>query len=168
MNPRTRGEFNICPDKARWLTARELKIEEYTELRSFKIVPRTGISRKDIMRVKWVNAIKRMVNKAKFNPRLCIVGTGMSREIFKSFQQVARITSINILTIIFSAYMDLLEDIQMDDSNAFQATRTDTDSAVDQARPKLYADMAPGFVQYDHNQRCANGVRATHILSRTH
>ena len=147
--PKNEREFKNSPDRARWQTAREFKMEEYQELRSFKVVSRKGISRKDIMRVKWVNAIKRMMDKAKFNPRLCIVGTGMSKEIFKSFQQVARTTSVNILTIIFCAYMKFLEDIQMDDSNAFQATRTDTDSPADQARPKLYAEMAPGFVEYD-------------------
>ena len=47
--------------------------------------------------------------------------------------------------------MDLLEDIQMDDSNAFQATRTDSDSEADRNRPKLYSEMAPGFVEKEED-----------------
>ena len=108
------------------------------------------------MRCKWVNAIKRTIakdgkHKAVLNPRLCIVGTGMSREVFKSFAQVARTSSIHILVVIFVTYMDRLEDIQMDDSNAFQATRTDTGSDQDKKRPALYTEMAPDFVEYDEH-----------------
>ena len=155
--PKNEREYKASPQHARWRTAREFKMEQYEELHSWsEPISRKGIPRDKIMRCKWVNAIKRTIakdgkHKAVLNPRLCIVGTGMSREVFKSFAQVARTSSIHILVVIFVTYMDRLEDIQMDDSNAFQATRTDTGSDQDKKRPALYTEMAPDFVEYDEH-----------------
>ena len=73
----------------------------------------------------------------KLNPRWCVVGTNMDRDIYESFSDVVCWTTVLILAAIRACYPVL--DFQFDVSNAFQATRTDDDPS-DSPKPLYCAN----------------------------
>ena len=85
---------------------------------------------------------QRMVNL--LNPHWCVVGTNMDRDIYESYSDVVRWTTVLILAAIRACYP--VHDFQFDVSNAFQATRTD-ENPSESPKP-LYYYQPPGFVVY--------------------
>ena len=146
--PKNEREYLRSPQKAAWRTAREKKMDQYQELKVFKLVPRQGIDPKCIMGSLWANKIK-FDEDGKFlclGPRWCIKGFKMDRSIYTGFSEVCLTTTIKMMAAIRATYR--VKDFLFDASNAFQATRTDDGTVKSE---KLYCTQAPGFSVKDSN-----------------
>ena len=80
--PKNEREYLRSPQRAQWRTAREKKMDQYMDLKVFKLVNRAGIDPKRIMGSLWANKIK-FDEKGKFcslNPRWCVKGFGMTTD----------------------------------------------------------------------------------------
>ena len=75
------------------------------------------------------------------------MGTNMDRDIYESYSDVVRWTTVLTLAAIRACYP--VHDFQFDVSDAFQATRTDDDPS-DSPKP-LYYRQGPGFEVYGAN-----------------
>ena len=120
--PKNEREYLRSPQKAAWRTAREKKMDQYQELKVFKLVPRQGIDPKCIMGSLWANKIK-FDEDGKFlclGPRWCIKGFKMDRSIYTGFSEVCLTTTIKMMAAIRATYR--VKDFLFDASNAFQAT----------------------------------------------
>jgi len=81
--PVNERDYERSPMKAQWRTAKELKMDEYKELRVYKLVSAKGIPANQRFNSLWVHRIKfdaegRFI---KLNPRWCMVGTQMDDPI---------------------------------------------------------------------------------------
>jgi len=89
------------------------------------------------------------------NPRWCVKAGNMDRNQYKSYSEMVKPTSISILVAIKCEFFELLCDFQLDQSNAFQNTRTVDDAQGDKNQPMLeglpefYCRQPPGFVKYN-------------------
>ena len=146
--PKNEREYLRSPQKAAWRTAREKKMDQYQELKVFKLVPRKGIDPKCIMGSLWANKIK-FDESGKFlslGPRWCVKGFAMDKSIYTGFSEVCLTTTIKMMAAIRATYR--VKDFLFDASNAFQATRTDDGTVKSE---KLYCTQAPGFSVKDSN-----------------
>ena len=85
----------------------------------------------------------------KLNPRWCIVGTGMDRDVYDSFSDVLRWQTLMLLVAIRATYKGLI-DFHFDVQDAFQATRVDDANATTtKKQPPVFCHQAPGFVKLD-------------------
>ena len=162
--PRTEFEYLRSPQRAHWRNARELKMDEYNKLnmhRPHRIKDVLAQGHK-IMGSLWAHRLKPYKTKFTdmFNVRWCIKGTGMDRDVYESFHDVMRATSLWIMANIAAHYNVI--DVQFDVGNAFQAARRDTSSAHGKPLPKLFAHYPPGFqeVDADGNKMCAEVLSA--------
>ena len=123
--PKNQREYLRSPQRAQWRTAKEKKMDQYQQLKVFKLVPRAGLDPKRIMGSLWAFKIKfnELGKFDKLNPRWCVKGYGMDKSIYVGFSEVCLTTSIKILACIRAAYP--VKDYSFDCGNAFQATRTD-------------------------------------------
>ena len=148
------GDFLRSPQKALWRTAMELKMDTYKALDMFALEPEADVlaAGHKIMPTVWAFKIKLDKHGVfeKLNPRWCVVGTGMDRDVYESFADVVRFTTVLVLVALRSSYK--LIDFQFDVCDAFQATRTDDDP--DDPPPLLYYRQATGF-----DTRGPNGER---------
>ena len=140
--PKNQREYLRSPQRAQWRTAMERKMDQYQQLKVFKLVPRAGLDPKSIMGSLWAFKIKfnEMGKFDKLNPRWCVKGYGMDKSIYVGFSEVCLTTSIKILACIRAAYP--VKDFIFDCGNAFQATRTDNGTVKSE---KLHCEQAPGF-----------------------
>ena len=140
--PKNQREYLRSPQRAQWRTAKEKKMDQYQQLKVFKLVPRAGLDPKRIMGSLWAFKIKfnELGKFDKLNPRWCVKGCGMDKSIYVGFSEVCLTTSIKILACIRAAYP--VKDYIFDCGNAFQATRTDDGTVKSE---KLYCEQAPGF-----------------------
>ena len=140
--PKNQREYLRSPQRAQWRTAKEKKMDQYQQLKVFKLVPRAGLDPKRIMGSLWAFKIKfnELGKFDKLNPRWCVKGYGMDKSIYVGFSEVCLTTSIKILACIRAAYP--VKDYIFDCGNAFQATRTDDGTVKSE---KLYCEQAPGF-----------------------
>ena len=85
----------------------------------------------------------------KLNPRWCLVGTPMDRDMYKSHAETLRMWMFKIILAIKAAHYKKLLAFAFDLKNAFQSTRTDFDkqSGKPTGQPPLYCTQAPGFEQ---------------------
>ena len=164
--PRTEYEYLRSPQRAQWRNARELKMDEYQQLnmtRPHRVKDVLAQGHK-IMGSLWAHRLK--PHKAKFadmfNVRWCIKGTGMDRDMYESFHDVMRSTSLWIMANI-AAHYDVI-DLQLDVSNAFEAARRDRpdDNAHKKPRAKLFAHYPPEFQRVDDAgfKQCAEVLSA--------
>ena len=140
--PRNEKEYLRSAQKAGWRTAKELKMDEYCQIKMFTLIPLTEVpAGHRIYSTLWAHKIKFKADGSfdKFNPRWCLMGGNMDRDIYDSFSDVVRWTTV-ILIFNLRARYDLV-DFHFDISNAFQSTRTD--NMNDQ--PRLFSYQAPGF-----------------------
>ena len=79
----------------------------------------------------------------KLNPRWCLKGTSMDRDVFKSHAETLRMSSFRIIMALKGGYWKAFCDILLDCSDAFQATRTDGE--FEGSMPDVYCWPAPGF-----------------------
>ena len=95
--PRNEREYLRSPQRALWRTARELKMDEYEALNMFEDVYLKDIQDEDKYRFTWAGNIKNdgtaQRKFEKLNPRLCIVGTGMDREVYPSRAETLKMMS---------------------------------------------------------------------------
>eukprot|EP00966_Prymnesium_polylepis_P141662 3271355-Prymnesium_polylepis.2 len=160
--PKNYGEYLKSPQRGLWRTAMELKMDQYRALDVFELVTEeyargfnTGI-----MGSLWAFKIKfdEIGAFQKLNPRWCVMGGDMSREIYESYSDVMKWVTLLIMGAIRSSYK--VDDFQFDISDAFQATRTDKPVAPlngpnvgDQLSngPRLFYRQAPGFEEFGPN-----------------
>ena len=130
----------------------ELKMDAYNDLNEWVLIRWRDVpSGFKVLRTLWAFKIKFDADGIflKLNPRLCIVGTGMDREVYDSFSDVLRWETLLVLVAIRANYKGI-RDFHFDVKDAFQATRTDTaQSEAVRNQPKVYCHQAPGFVELD-------------------
>ena len=150
--PKTWRDYLSSAQKSLWRTAMELKMEQYIALNMWRLWRQKDLPPGvKILRTLWAFNIKFDGQGVfqKLNPRWCIVGTGMDRDIYDSFSDVMRWETLLLLVAIRANYKGVV-DFHFDVKDAFQATRTDTArSAEVQKRPPTFCYQAPGFVQLD-------------------
>jgi len=149
--PRNEREYLRSPQRALWRTARELKMDEYEALNMFEDVYLKDIQNEVKYRFTWAGNIKNdgtaQRKFEKLNPRLCIVGTGMDREVYPSRAETLKMMSFKGILALKAAYYDYLCPFSFDLGNAFQSTRTDFDKSTGEPlnMPPLYTYGVPGF-----------------------
>ena len=145
--PRNEREFERSPQRALWLTAKELKWDTYLNLNMFEWALLSSVDRKThtIYNTLWAYKIKLNSDTTfkKLNPRWCLKGTSMDRDVFKSHAETLRMSSFRIILAIKGGYWKAFCDILVDCSDAFQATRTD--GAFAGTSPDIYCWSAPGL-----------------------
>ena len=159
--PNTEKEFNRSPHRAQWQTKKELKMDKYRNSYSFVEIRKCDIPKGTrIYRMTWAYRLKpKPAEKDKLNPsqtradqelapRLCLIGTGMDPEVYKTFADVSRDQTVAILAAIYATYMEKLDHWQADDSDAFQNTVTDGSDGDKPGEP-IFSYPAPGFEKYD-------------------
>ena len=86
--PKNEREFLRSPQRAIWQTAKELKWDQYLQLNMFDWVKLSSVDRKKhvIYNTLWAYKIKLNSDTTfkKLNPRWCLKGTSMDRDVFKS------------------------------------------------------------------------------------
>ena len=147
--PTNEREYKDSPQKALWDTAKELKMDEYKKLRLFKLIPRSEALKLGfvIHRSLWAYSVK-TDGKGKFekmNPRWCLCGGRMDRDIYESFADTMRSFTLKFMCALRGHYHVIT--FQFDVGNAFQTTRTDEDDS----QPRLFTEQANGFVEYGAN-----------------
>jgi hypothetical protein len=165
--PTNERDYNRSPQRALWRTAKELKMDEYQKIPMFDLVKRSDVdeSKHTIYKTLWAYKIKFEEGGlvfSKLNPRWCVKGGTMDRDVFKSYAEMMRSSSMNIGWGLKSAFYDQLIDALLDLSNAFQSTTTvDKDGNQLEGEPEFYTEQAPGFKKYGKNgkelvckQRC--------------
>ena len=154
--PRNEREYDRSPQRDLWRTAKELKMDEYMNLRMFDYIPITSVDRKQhrIYDTLWAYKIKLNADLTfnKLNPRWCVKGGTMDRDKFKAHAETLRMTSNRIISGLKAAYWEAFCTFLADCSNAFQATRTDGE--FKKTSSKFFCWPAPGF------HRTINGVKA--------
>ena len=146
--PKNEREYNRSPQRDLWRTAKELKWDQYMALNMFNWVPVSHIDRKahEIYNTLWAYGIKLNTDLtfSKLNPRWCVKGGGMDRDMYKSHAETLRMSSYRIIAAIKAGYYKALCAALADCSNAFQSTRTDGEFKSENT-PKFYCWPAPGF-----------------------
>ena len=155
--PNNEREFNQSPQRALWQTAKELKMDEYLKLNMYELVKRSDVNEKKhtIYKTLWAYKIKFEEDGLTFNklnPRWCVRGGTMDRDMFKSYAEMMRATSMNIGWGLKGEFFKQLIDALLDLGNAFQSTRTvDKDNKQLEGEPEFYTEQAPGFKKYGPN-----------------
>ena len=151
--PKNEREFMRSPQRALWLTAKELKWDQYLHLNMFDWVLLSSVDRKKhvIYNTLWAYKIKLNSDTTfkKLNPRWCLKGTSMDRDVFKSHAETLRMSSFRIIMALKGGYWKAFCDILLDCSDAFQATRTDGE--FEGSMPDVYCWPAPGFEKHASN-----------------
>ena len=147
--PRNYRDYLRSPQRALWRTAMELKMDYYLKLDMYDLVLVSEVEAAGhrIMQTLWAFKIKwdSKGDFLKLNPRWCVVGTGMDRDVYESFSDVLCWTTFLVLCAILANY-DVI-DVHFDVANAFQDTKTDELGEL----PDLFYHLAPGFEQHDAN-----------------
>ena len=150
--PSNEKEFNRSPQRALWQTAKEMKWEQYLELRMFNWVPIDSIDTRKhrVYNTLWAYKIKLNSDLTfnKLNPRWCVKGGTMDRSIYKSFAETMRMVTFRCILAIKAGYYNMLCTFLLDCSNAFQNTRTD-EPQDGKPLPKMYCMPAPTFERFD-------------------
>ena len=147
--PANEREYNQSPQRALWRTAKELKMDQYEAINTWTLVPRPPGA--EVLRTTWAYAIKTTDTGMfhKLGTRVCVVGTGMDREIYNAYSDVMRMSSLKTIAAIRGAYYTQLISFQADVSDAFQSTRIDGPEHKDM-KP-IYVQQAKGFEKYGPN-----------------
>jgi hypothetical protein len=145
--PKNEREYDRSPQRDLWRTAKELKWDEYLNLNMFEWVALSQVDRKThtIYNTLWAYKIKLNSDTTfkKLNPRWCLKGGTMDRDVFKAHAETIRMSSFRIIQAVKAGYWDALCAILVDCSNAFQATRTDGE--FDGTSPTIYCWPVSGF-----------------------
>jgi hypothetical protein len=165
--PANMREYNMSPQRALWRTAMELKMDDYAKIHMFELVLKSSVDTKvhEIYRTLWAFKIKFKEGGLifdKLNPRWCVKGGTMDRDKFKSYAEMMRVTSLNILWAIKSEFFHELAAVLIDLKDAFQSTSTvESDGALKEGEHEFYTEQAAGFKKYGPNgeelvcrQRC--------------
>ena len=103
--PKNEREFLRSPQRAIWQTAKELKWDQYLQLNMFDWVKLSSVDRKKqvIYNTLWAYKIKLNSDTTfkKLNPRWCLKGTSMDRDVFESHAETLRMSSFRIIMSSF-------------------------------------------------------------------
>ena len=155
--PANEREYNASPQRDLWRTAKELKMDNYANVNMFDLVLESSVdkSKYKIYDTLWVYKIKYKEQGLvfdKLNPRWCVKGGTMDRELYKSFAEMMRQSSLNILWGLKAMYYKKLTDGGLDLSDAFQGTATvDEEGNLKEGENEFYTRQAAGFVKYGPN-----------------
>ena len=146
--PKHFADYLVSPQRALWRTAMEAKMEAYEAVPVFELVAIEDVLAEGhvILDTLWAFKIKldKDGNLDKLGPRWCVKGGNMDRDIYQSFADVVKFTTVKVMACIRAAYAVI--DFQFDVTNAFQCTRTDEGSLAGKlGRPDVYVRTAPGF-----------------------
>ena len=73
----------------------------------------------------------------------------MDREVYKSYSEMVRISTVQIIWAIKAAFWNLICQCKADAENAFQATRTvNKDGSMMDGQPEFYCQQARGFTKF--------------------
>ena len=101
-------DYLRSPQRSKWRTAMELKVDEYRALNMYELEVESEVrtAGHSIMDTLWAFKIKFTADGKfdKLNPRWCVVGTNMDRDIYESFSDVVRWTTVLILAAIRACY----------------------------------------------------------------
>ena len=165
--PANEREYNMSPQRALWRTAKELKMDDYARIHMFDLVLKRSVDLKvhTIYRTLWAYKVK--FKEAglifdKLNPRWCVKGGTMDRDMFKSYAEMMRHASLNVLLGIKAEFYHELADALIDLKDAFQSTGTvEPSGELKEGEHEFYTEQAPGFKKYGPNgeelvcrQRC--------------
>ena len=123
----------------------------------FDLVLKKNVNTKlhEIYRTLWAYKIKFKDGGLifdKLNPRWCVKGGTMDRDLFKSYAEMMRLTSLNIMWGIKSEFYNELSSVLIDLKDAFQSTSTvEPDGFLKEGERELYTEQAPGFKRYGPN-----------------
>jgi hypothetical protein len=91
-------EYLRSPQRGQWRTAMELKMDSYRALNMYALEEEAEVraAGHEIMDTLWAFKIKfdKDGKFDKLNPRWCVVGTNMRRDIYESFSDVVRWTTV--------------------------------------------------------------------------
>ena len=153
--PTNERDYLRSPDKDQWRNAKELKMDEYNAIHMFDLVSRDEAiaSGFPIMGSLWAYAIKfdEKGTFIKLNPRWCIMGGDMPKDIYEPYADVVRIAVVKVYCCLRATYRTIngkpLVSFHLDEKNAFQATRLDKPGM--KSSP-CYCEQAPGFRKRDN------------------
>ena len=158
--PRNEREYLRSPQQALWRTAKELKVDKYMALNLWELVPVSSVdkSKFTIYDTLWAHKIKFDSERKldRLNPRWCVKGTGMDRDMYKSFSEMMRMSTFQVIVAVGATYYALLCKFTLDVNDAFQATRTDKPG---EKQPPLYCRQPPGFEQRGDGTTFPKGTR---------
>ena len=150
--PSNEREFNRSPQRALWQTAKELKWSQYVELNMFKwiTVDQIDLRKHRIYNTMWAYKIKLRSDSTfdKLNPRWCVKGGSMDRDLYKAFAETMRMPTFKLILALKAGYYSMFCAFLIDCSNAFQTTRTDQTADGETPLPDFYVWPAPGFDRY--------------------
>ena len=133
-------QYYRSPQRSLWYASQLAKMEEYEAIPVWEYADKSEVpAGAKVFNTKWVRRIKfnESVKFDKLNPRLCLVGTGMSRDDYETFANYMRMNSLKVVMIVTHVYLGYK--FQLDDTNAFQNTPVRDDE------PAIYARQAPGM-----------------------
>ena len=163
--PANEREFQRSPQKDMWRVAKELKWDQYLELKMFTWMPHSAVDQRKhkIYNTLWAYKIKLNSDLSfnKLNPRWCLKGGTMDRGIYKSHAETLRSVSYRVIAAIKSGYWEAFAAFLLDCSNAFQSTRTDTAASNGETQPDLYCWPGPGFEK--RNEKGERMVCKVHV-----
>ena len=152
--PSNEREYNLSPQRDLWRTAKELKMDNYKAVDMYDLVEEASVdkSKYKVYDTLWVYKIKFKEGGLvfdKLSPRWCLKGGGMDRELYKSYAEMMRASSMNVIWALKASFYDLLAASLLDFSDAFQATSTvDESGELREGESELYCRQAPGFVKF--------------------
>ena len=150
--PKNQREYEMSPQRDLWRTAMELKMDEYQNIDMYDLVPVESVDRSKytIYPTLWVFKIKTKEDGTfKLSPRWCVQAGDMDREVYKSYSEMVRISTVQIIWAIKAAFWNLICQCKADAENAFQATRTvNKDGSMMDGQPEFYCQQARGFTKF--------------------
>ena len=153
--PKNEREYLVSPQRSLWRSAKEFKMNDYARVTMFDLVlleSSVDLTVHVIYDTLWAYKIKYKEAGLifdKLNPRWCVKGGTMDRKKFKSFAEMMRLTSLNMLWAIKSEFYEQLACAILDFKDAFQATGTvDKEGKLLDGETEFYTRQAPGFIKY--------------------
>ena len=132
--PKNEREHKRCPQRPLWDAARNRKWEEYSAAKTYRYIDvaemrQRGIKLSSVLRSVWANKIKFDEDGSflKLAPRWCIVGTTMDRDVYESFSDTVRHSTIKVVMTI-KAQHPWLHEYYFDVTNAFPTTAVEEGS----------------------------------------
>jgi len=151
--PANEREYNRSPQRPLWRTAQELKMDIYKSKPVFQLVSVAWVKSMGyvIMNSIWVRTIKLTGAGTfnKLNPRWCLVGTGMDRDLYESYAEVCLWSTVLLLVQIGTHYE--VVGFDADISDAFQSTVRATSTDAGKKAIPLFCYQAPGHAEYGPN-----------------
>ena len=143
-SPSSWGDYLRSPHREEWTQRLETKTDEYEAIPVWNLVHRKDVPKGvRIHRTRWVFAIKTdgMGKFQQLNPRFCLVGTTMDREIYNAYAGFAKPVTHYVLMALRVTYN--LVDFMWDFKNFHQTTPADDTPPVYFDQPRNRVKLSP-------------------------